>query len=1071
MRFKSIETELSSCLLGLSRSPQHFEYVKIIVIVLRSGMFSYKGLRMGRLDLARAETDRRVRLLALMLVSIVLAAGPVRGITDTIELTPGLNLVGSPVDSSEIEDLAALVRFWNLADRVDLIARYNRETQRFESCAFDSAGEPAGDGCAAPVLSGEGWLVATRNAATISTDASHTCPPLSLFTGLNLVSLPCALSDLSAHTLLDRLAVLTGGGSVRGFDPVTGRWKSAARGDVSAGSDFRLERTGAYLIGTNTPALLTPPIADAGETRSVLPGQTIILDGRASTDPDGDPLSYAWSLEQKPVGSTSLLSGADTSMPTLVPDIDGSYRVQLKVTDGIFESLPDELLLSAFSLPVFRLPGLNFSPYIISGEDPNRGAGQIPEEILRERMTGIAPFTSSVRTFGCTGDLRPSGRLGHDLGLRVVASAWLDRDDATNQAEVDCLVEESIAGNADIAIVGSEVLLRGDLSEVELIEFITQVRQRLRTAGVQIPVTTAEIGGVLLQNQAVLDAVDVVYANFYPYWEGQDLNCSVSLLDQAYQELTAAAGGKEVVVSETGWPSCGRAIGSAVPSPENAARYFLEFVSWAREKDADFFYFEAIDEPWKAHFEGPQGACWGIWNGDGSLKTGMQQVFDNDTVEYGAECSAFDEPVLDFASEPFTVNTNLPTYLIASHVEPGSTVLVNNVAIPEDAIDDDGNFAATISVALNGIALPSETLIELRVLGPSGEAVTTAVKTVNYDPGYSTAGSRLLYVDIVNVDEDRPVLSGTLVIDLDKDVVLGFLTDQHVRDISVDASELYLGNRTVLDTSSNRTVRVLPFSTDIAANAFLVSPDGSRLYSGWEIVDLESNELLPERLPRSIATGSSWAGAPIPGGPAISPDGQTIFCCNDLAAIDLQTLEVIDLRGMTNSFLSDITVSNDGLSVLTSEYAFSSGRVNVYDASDLSQPPTRISGLGDFSGRIRKLGDGRRAVVGYAGNPASVTNGGVSVFDLQSKKILDSLSIPLADNVAVEGDTDVYAASGGNALVDRIGIEVAVVTPTGELIPSHTFFLGVNRFDQTTGKPKSDRIRRILFKPAVPRAQ
>lgn len=37
-----------------------------------------------------------------------------------------------------------------------------------------------------------------------------------------------------------------------------------------------------------------------------------------------------------------------------------------------------------------------------------------------------------------------------------------------------------------------------------------------------------------------------------------------------------------------------------------------------------YLYFEAFDEPWKAGYEGPQGAYWGIWDEDGGLKYDLQ---------------------------------------------------------------------------------------------------------------------------------------------------------------------------------------------------------------------------------------------------------------------------------------------------------------------------------------------------------------------------------------------------------------------------------------------------------------
>ena len=46
----------------------------------------------------------------------------------------------------------------------------------------------------------------------------------------------------------------------------------------------------------------------------------------------------------------------------------------------------------------------------------------------------------------------------------------------------------------------------------------------------------------------------------------------------------------------------------------------------------EYFYFEAFNETWKARFEGPQGAHWGVWDQFGNLKPGMQAVFNNQTI-------------------------------------------------------------------------------------------------------------------------------------------------------------------------------------------------------------------------------------------------------------------------------------------------------------------------------------------------------------------------------------------------------------------------------------------------------
>ncbi len=283
--------------------------------------------------------------------------------------------------------------------------------------------------------------------------------------------------------------------------------------------------------------------------------------------------------------------------------------------------------LGARSLTTYRLHGLDFSPYI-DGQNPNYGS-YVPVEQLRARMSIIAGNTDWIRTFGCTHGLELSGQVAREFGLQTAIGAWLSSDPNANAEEIANLIVVATAGQADIVIVGSEVLLRDDMSPDELVQQINDVRAQIPPG---IPVTTADVYGELLAAPSVMAACDLILVNYYPYWEGIRVDVAMAALHAWHQQVIAAAGGKPVIVSEAGWPSCGNSLGEAVPSPENAAYYFLDFVSWARATGTPYFYFEALDESWKAQYEGPQGACWGLWTKDGLLKPGMQAVFDGETL-------------------------------------------------------------------------------------------------------------------------------------------------------------------------------------------------------------------------------------------------------------------------------------------------------------------------------------------------------------------------------------------------------------------------------------------------------
>src|SRR2546427_737189 len=100
----------------------------------------------------------------------------------------------------------------------------------------------------------------------------------------------------------------------------------------------------------------------------------------------------------------------------------------------------------------YRLPYMDFSPYLKPGENPNMGPGQISVQQLTKDMKVIAPDTQGTRTYGCTGDLKPAGQIAHSLGLKAAIGAWIGPDPAANQAEIDSLVAQAIKGNVDVAV-------------------------------------------------------------------------------------------------------------------------------------------------------------------------------------------------------------------------------------------------------------------------------------------------------------------------------------------------------------------------------------------------------------------------------------------------------------------------------------------------------------------------------------------------------------------------------------------------------------------------------------------
>jgi hypothetical protein len=218
-------------------------------------------------------------------------------------------------------------------------------------------------------------LPGTYVAQLIVDDGMVASPPdTAAITTLN--SPPVADAGPDQSVFVGNVVVLDGSGSsdVDG-DPLTFSWSltTVPAGSGAALSDgsvvmptFAVDLPGTYVAqlmvndGTadsspDTVAITTlnsAPVADAGPNQSVFRGDTVFLDGNGSSDADGDPLTFSWSLTTVPAGSAATLSDPVAAAPTFVADTAGTYVAQLIVNDGTVDGAPDTAMIEALNVDI-----------------------------------------------------------------------------------------------------------------------------------------------------------------------------------------------------------------------------------------------------------------------------------------------------------------------------------------------------------------------------------------------------------------------------------------------------------------------------------------------------------------------------------------------------------------------------------------------------------------------------------------------------------------------------------------------------------------------------------------------
>ncbi len=256
--------------------------------------------------------------------------------------------------------------------------------------------------------------------------------------------------------------------------------------------------------------------------------------------------------------------------------------------------------------------GMSFSPYL-DGQSPGT---EISEQQIRERLDIIRPYVRWIRSFSCVEGNEAIPRIAHEYGIKTMVGVDLGEDLEENETNLQSGIEVARAGHADIFVVGNENLLRQDLTEQQLLDYIA----RAKAAVPDVPVSFVDAYFLFENHPAVAEAVDVLLVNCYPYWESCAAEYALLYMKEMYRRAQAAANGKPVIISETGWPSTGTPFGAAVPSWDNALEYFIRTYLWAQEDGVEIFYFSSFDEAWKVGAEGDVGAYWGLWDKDGNLK-------------------------------------------------------------------------------------------------------------------------------------------------------------------------------------------------------------------------------------------------------------------------------------------------------------------------------------------------------------------------------------------------------------------------------------------------------------------
>ena len=281
----------------------------------------------------------------------------------------------------------------------------------------------------------------------------------------------------------------------------------------------------------------------------------------------------------------------------------------------------------------------------------------ISEDLVRKDLQLLSKYTDCIRTYSTVG-LEMIPKIARENNLKMLMGAWVNGDEKPTRLEIDTLIKLA-KENKDIVravIVGNEALLRGDLSDVKLYEYIKEVKAALPDT----QVTYADVWEYWLKYPKIKEVTDFVTIHILPYWEDDPMEITTAIkhLANVRHEVEGILKTSNILIGETGWPSEGRMREDALPSKTNQAIFVREFVKLAEEKGWNYNIIEAFDQPWKRVSEGAVGGFWGLFDKDRLDKN----VFTGDVSNFpNYKYLGFGSLLLIFGFSFLLKNSNIST--------------------------------------------------------------------------------------------------------------------------------------------------------------------------------------------------------------------------------------------------------------------------------------------------------------------------------------------------------------------------------------------------------------------------
>ena len=192
------------------------------------------------------------------------------------------------------------------------------------------------------------------------------------------------------------------------------------------------------------------------------------------------------------------------------------------------------------------------------------------------------------------------------LGMQVWLGIWIGPNGFNFDEERARLMELMALYDFTQNVIGihvsSEAIYREEITVDQAITFRNTIKADFDAKGwTSIPVTVADIIDTNIEFPSLI-TVDtaVVTFNQFPFWENTvNISSAATYMSERVALVESQAGGRQIIVTETGWADMGSHPDANVASPASMAKWIQDFICLANERNWGYFWFDSYDNDWR----------------------------------------------------------------------------------------------------------------------------------------------------------------------------------------------------------------------------------------------------------------------------------------------------------------------------------------------------------------------------------------------------------------------------------------------------------------------------------------